>query len=434
MAVTLRRITSPSVRAHLPRWTVRLRLTLLYGALFLVTGAGLLGFTYVLVEHATSDTLVGTAQDGSTTIIASQGGIGTGGKTFTNSTSGPPQVSISGTEITTIPGLTPEQAQLQAEQLRTQAEQQHTAELHQLLMNSGLALGAMALVSILLGWIVAGRVLDPLRMMTATTQAITVSNLNRRLDLRGPNDEIKELGDTIDGLLGRLEASFHAQRQFVANASHELRSPLARQRALIQVALSDPDASLESLRAAHERVLVAEEQQERLLEALFTLTRGQAGIDHHELVDLPAVSEAALATLREELRQRNLEIKTQFVPASTLGDVRLIERLIANLIDNAIRYNVDGGHIELLVERDHDQAIVSILNTGAIVPPEMVERLVQPFQRLGTERTNHGSGLGLSIVKAIADAHHATLDLKPLANGGLCVTVRFAAIPALAVT
>ena len=349
MAVTLRRITSPSVRAHLPRWTVRLRLTLLYGALFLVTGAGLLGFTYVLVEHATSDTLFGSTQDGSTTIIASQGGIGTGGKTFTNSTSGPPQVSISGTEITTIPGLTPEQAQLQAEQLRTQAEQQHTAELHQLLMNSGLALGAMALVSILLGWIVAGRVLDPFRMMTATTQAITVSNLNRRLDLRGPNDEIKELGDTIDGLLGRLEASFHAQRQFVANASHELRSPLARQRALIQVALSDPDASLESLRAAHERVLVAEEQQERLLEALFTLTRGQAGIDHHEPVDLPAVSEAALATLQEELRKRNLKVKTQFMPASTLGDVRLIERLIANLIDNAIRYNVDGGRIELLV-------------------------------------------------------------------------------------
>ncbi len=408
---------------------MRLRLTLLYGALFLLSGAGLLGFTYVLVEHATDGPLVNSSTDGSTTIISSQGNIGTGGKSFTGTAVQPPKVTVSGSEVTTSPGLTPEQAQLQAEQLRTQAEQQHTAELHQLLLNSGLALGAMALISILLGWIVAGRVLDPLRMMTASTRAITASNLNQRLDLQGPDDELKELGDTIDGLLSRLESSFRAQRQFVANASHELRSPLARQRALIQVALTDPDASVESLRTAHERVLVAEEQQERLLEALFTLTRGQAGLDHHESVDLTIAGEAALATLQEELWGRNLEVKTLFAPAMTFGDPRLIERLIVNLIDNAIRYNVDGGRIELRVEEDAGQAYVSVANTGPIVPPEMVERLLQPFQRLGTERTHHGVslGLGLSIVKAIADAHRASLELLPLSNGGLRVTVRFAA-------
>ncbi len=429
-ALTLHRLSAPDIRAHLPRWTVRLRLTLLFGTLFLLSGAGLLGFTYVLVEHATDGPLVSTSQDGSTTIVASQGDIGTGGKSFLNSTSHSPHVSVSGTEITSNSGLTPEQLQLQADQLRTQATNQHAAELHQLLMNSGLALGAMALVSILLGWIVAGRVLDPLRMMTATTQAITASNLIQRLNLQGPDDEIKELGDTIDGLLARLEASFRAQRQFVANASHELRSPLARQRALIQVAVSDPNASVDSLRAAHERVLVAEEQQERILEALFTLTRGQAGPERHESVDLVAVSEAALAALQDDLHQRQLILKTDISPATTLGDPRLIERLTINLIDNAIRYNVDDGRIELRVEEEAGQACVSVLNTGPIVPPAMVERLLQPFQRLGTERTRHGAnlGLGLSIVKAIADAHLATLDLLALPDGGLQVTVSFAAL------
>ena len=191
-----------------------------------------------------------------------------------------------GAETTARPQTPPTPAQLKHQQdqvaqttrqLETLAHAYQSKELRQLLIESGVALGIMALLSIGLGWVVAGRVLRPLRVITSMTRDISVSNLHERLSLDGPDDELKELGDTIDGLLERLDASFRSQRQFVANASHELRTPLARQRALAQVALSDPDATVDSLRAAHERILASGEQQEQLIDALLTLSRVQAG-------------------------------------------------------------------------------------------------------------------------------------------------------------
>ena len=424
MAVLQRRTAAPLL-TYLPRWTLRLRLTLLYGVLFLLSGAALLAITYVLVDHATGDgVLVSSISGGSTTVMSSSGDGASGHPSVTSTHLASGRTGL----VTSVGGgLTSAQIQQQTEQLQAQADRQHAAELHQLLVKSGVALGVMAVVSIVLGWIVAGKVLDPLRMITATTCAITATNLNERLRLAGPDDEVKELGDTIDGLLGRLESSFRSQRQFVANASHELRSPLARQRALIQVALADPDATVESLRAAHERVLVAEEQQERLLEALFTLTRGQAGPDRHELVDLAFVAEQALSAQQDDVRDRQLDVKISLLPAVVRGDPRLIERLVVNLVDNALRYNVDRGQVEVATETNGSEVILAISNTGPVIPQQTVDRLLQPFQRLGAERTQHsgGLGLGLSIVQAIAEAHSATLTVRANPDGGLHVEVRF---------
>ena len=208
---------------------------------------------------------------------------------------------------------------------------------------SVIALAIMAAVSMGLGWLIAGRVLRPLRTITTAARDISATNLHRRLALDGPDDEFKELGDTFDGLLGRLDASFQSQRQFVANASHELRTPLARLKTLAQVALADPDASVESLRAAHERVLASEQQLEGLIAALLNLASSERALDRREPVDLAAVTDEVLAARRHEIERRDLQLNATLDPARVEGNRQLIERLVANLIDNAIRHNMTGG-------------------------------------------------------------------------------------------
>ena len=304
---------------------------------------------------------------------------------------------------------------------------QRAADSHQLLVDSGIALAIVAVLALLAGWLVAGRMLRPIRTITRTARRISSASLHERLALDGPQDELKELGDTLDDLFDRLEASFEAQRQFAANASHELRTPLARQRALIQVALADPEASFSSLRAAHERVLASEQHLEQMIEALLTLTRGQAGLERRERLDLAALASQALLAREAELAGRDLDVRATLAAAPTAGDPRLIERLIANLIDNAIRHNTPGGDIEIATGTRDRHAFVSIANTGPAIPPEEIERLFQPFQRLGGARTRHtnGHGLGLSIVQAIATAHGAELTHARDPQGGLTIEVSF---------
>jgi signal transduction histidine kinase len=414
------RFTKLAAKPHLPRRTVRLRLTLLYGGLFLASGAALLAITYVLVVHAT-DGFIFKGQNGvsfSSSTKAPPGGVKKGGERPHLTTVGPASK-----------GLTPRQAEQQARQLQQQAQQQHASVLHQLLIQSGIALAGMSVLSILLGWIVAGRVLRPLRTITATARDISATNLHERLALDGPNDELKELGDTFDGLLARLEASFQAQRQFVANASHELRTPLARQRTLGQVALADPDATVESLRAAHERVLAAGAEQERLIDALLALARGQTGVANREPIDLADVTERVLVAHQSEAERHELEVYAQLSPAPVTGDSRLIERLVTNLVDNAQRYNLPRGRVEVSTTTQNGHAILCVSNTGPVVPGDAVGQLFQPFKRLGAERTNNGAtgvGLGLSIVQAIAEAHDATVAVQPQPTGGLEVSVRLA--------
>jgi signal transduction histidine kinase len=228
-------------------------------------------------------------------------------------------------------------------------------------------------------------------------------------------------------VLQPLEESYEAQRQFVANASHELRAPLTRLRALSEVALASSEATFSSLRAAHERVLASEQHLEQLIEALLTLTRGQAGLERREPVDLQAIASQALHAREPDLASRDLDLRTTLVTAPTVGDPRLIERLIANLIDNAIRHNTPHGHIEIATGTRDRRAFVSLTNTGPTIPPEEIHRLFQPFQRLGGTRTRHnnGHGLGLSIVHAIATAHRAQVDARALPQGGLTIDVSF---------
>jgi signal transduction histidine kinase len=307
------------------------------------------------------------------------------------------------------------------------AEQQHTAEMHQLLEQSGIALAIMAAVSIALGWLAAGRVLRPLRTVNERARTISASNLHRRLALDGPDDEITQLANTFDELLGRLEASFAAQRQFVANASHELRTPLARAQTVAEVALGDPEATVDTLRASHERVLAAGRQQERLLEALLTLARSERGLDERAPFDLATVTATMLHTRRPEAELRGLYVHATLEPAETSGDPRLAERLVANLIDNALRHNIPHGRIDVTTSTKAGHAVLSVTNTGPPVPADELERLVQPFQRLGADRTDHsdGSGLGLSIVAASAIAHGAALTTRTQPAGGLDVEVGF---------
>jgi signal transduction histidine kinase len=414
------RLERLATRPHLPRRTVRLRLTALYGALFLASGVALLTATYVLVSRATGDCSSAQAPNGMTVTTCGSNG----------SVAPPPPEShrAQTTGVNTVShGLTPEQVEAQTRLLEEQAVAQRDAQMHELLVSSGVALGAMAIVSIGLGWVVAGRALRPLRTITSTARRISARSLHERLSMTGPDDELKELADTFDDLLARLERSFEAQRRFVANASHELRTPLARQRTVAQVALADPEATVESLRAAHERVMAAGEEQERLIDALLTLARGQAGLRKRELVDVSSVTSDVLLARREEAVRRGVDIRPRLRSACAGGDRRLVERLIANLVDNAISYNRSEGHVDVLVGTRGGHAVVSVTNTGPVVPPAEVERLLQPFQRNGPDRIGRGRGLGLglSIVQAIAEAHDAAFHVTPLAEGGLVVEVNF---------
>jgi signal transduction histidine kinase len=395
-------------RPHLPRRTIRLRLTALYGLLFTLSGAVLLVITNVFVRTATGAGSCHVAASGAVACVI-PGRSGTRGSVLTVGRN----LGAGGRRT--------------ARGLSLLVSSQNAADLHRLFVDSWLALAIMAVLSVALGWLIAGRVLQPLRTITTTARNISATNLHERLALSGPNDELKELGDTFDGLLARLEQFIGSQRQFVANASHELRTPLALQRTTIQLALADPDATMETLRAAHQRVLASGAQQERLIEALLTLTRGQAGLTKREPFDLAILAEQVLLTGQSRARERSIEVRSVLAPAPMTGDPRLVERLLANLVDNALAYNSAPGHIDIMTERRGDIALVSITNTGPVVDASAVDRLTRPFERLETERTGHkdGSGLGLSIVQAIVNAHAGSLTIRPRPRGGLTVKVTF---------
>ena len=417
------------IRFRVPRQTVRLRLTLLYLGLFLTSTACLLVITYFLVAGQLPQT-VAFSVNGST----SAGAAGTG----TLVINGSPDIV---TACAPAPGVTPPPggALSSCQRLfQKEAASLRTNTLDKLLIESGIGLGIMAVASIGLGWLMAGRVLSPLRTITAAARRISARSLHQRIGMTGPDDELKELGDTFDQLLGRLDASFRAQRQFIANASHELRTPLARQRTLLEVALRDRQATSASLRAACERALAAGEQQERLIAALLTLARGERGLYTFEPFDLGDVAADTLAAVGEEAEARGVSVTADLGTAPAVGDPRLAERLAANLADNAIRYNAPGGQVEITAGRRDGRAFLTVTNTGPVIPPDQLGRLFQPFQRLdpgprvqgGSGAGQGGLGLGLAIVSAIAAAHGAELRAVTRAAGGLAVEVVFPPPPA----
>ena len=469
-----RHITELAVGRALPRRTVRVRLTLLYGGLFLLSGAVLLATTFVLFDRATEYTTPHLPKvprapaiqhlqqkpeppfpgaPGNTVLQLPQALSKLAQDQYQLSQdrhelvfSARPRTQGTFPLLGAAPRLAQDQHQLardqhqlaqavhrlaqavhQVAQAGSVQAAQRASDAHQLLVDSGIALAIVAVLALLAGWLIAGRMLRPIRTITRTARRISSASLHERLALDGPQDELKELGDTLDDLFERLDAAFEAQRQFVANASHELRAPLTRQRALIQVALADPDANFASLRMAHERVLASEQQLEQMIDALLTLTRGQAGLERRERLDLAAIASKALLARESEAADRDLDVHATLETAQAAGDPRLLERLIANLFDNAIRHNAPGGHVGISTGTRDLHAFISITNTGPAVPPEQIQRLFQPFQRLNGARTQHagGYGLGLSIVQAIATAHRAELITRARPEGGLAIEVSF---------
>ena len=402
-----------------PKTTVRWRLTLLYGGLFLVCGAILLAVTYTLVDHAT------VIDEPPRSIEYLDRGA---------AVRPPPNGGLPRSVFRAVPEKLPGPIQKLLKSpsgrqvILNLRSVQRISDLHQLVIESSIALAIMAIISGALGWVVAGRVLAPLRTMTAATQHMSEANLHERLAMTGPQDELRQLADTIDGLLGRLEGAFDAQRRFVANASHELRTPLTTVRALLEMVLSDPRANVRTFRTTCQQVLDESEQQEQLIDALLALAQGQRGIDARERFDLAAITGEVVGAHEGDAAARSVQIKASLETAPIVGDRRLIERLVSNLVDNAVRYNRPGGTARVAVRAGTGDVELAVANTGPVVPAEEVNRLLQPFQRLAGDRVGHreGLGLGLSIVAAIANAHGAPLDVRPGPEGGLDIIVRFA--------
>jgi len=390
-----------------PRRTARLRLTALYGALFLACGAVLLVVTYVLVERAIDPVNVNRVID----------------------LKMPFALSLTGRGRSSAGQLTPLEVTL--------AKAIAGADLGQVLIQAPIALAIVTVLAVALGWVVAGRILRPLSTITAAARRISASNLNERLGLRGPDDELKALGDTLDDLFTRLETSFQAQRHFVANASHELRTPLTRERTMLQVALDDPGTTAETWREVARDVLASNAEQEGLIEALLALATSEGGLDCRDPVDLAAVTGEVLLARRHEAGRLGLHVEADTRPAVFGGDSLLAERLVANLIDNAVRHNVADGMVEVTTGSKNGCAVLSVASTGPVIPPDEVARLFEPFQRLHPRGTRtgtsndaqNGHGLGLSIVRAIATAHGAAVGARALPGGGLAIDVTFPGQP-----
>jgi signal transduction histidine kinase len=358
------------------RPTVRLRMTALYAGVFFVAGALLLSVSYMLVRN----NLTGTAN---------------------------------------LRGLSPGDYALH------EAVQREVADdaLGKLRTQYAIALAALTGLSVLLGWAVAGRMLRPLQRITATAQRVSQDNLDERIGLDGPRDELKELADTFDGMLERLSRAFASQRRFVANASHELRTPLSVIRTEVDVTLADPDATTTELRQMGETVRDATIATERLIQALLTLARSEGGIVRRDPADLADGARAALAQTAQEAAALGLDVRAELGPAPVQGDRPLLERLVANLLENAVRHNRAGGMVDVHTSHAAGRSVVEVRNDGPVVPAEAVASLLEPFQRLDRGARGDGAGLGLSIVRSVAEAHGGSVELRARPSGGLVVRV-----------
>jgi signal transduction histidine kinase len=377
---------------------------MLFGLLFIASGAVLLGITYLLVNRPTQNVV---------TAVHDEGVPGDG--------------SSPGTVIRPGPGSGSPQ-DLTAwlnDQLRRQTAHLHDAQMHDLLVQSGTALAIMAAISIVLSWLLARRVLRPMRTLNAGIARISASNVHERLAVAGPRDEISELADSIDGLLARLEAALESHKRFVANAAHELRTPLTVERALLEESLLDRDATAESFRENFERLLRISTHQGALLESLLTLAVSERGVERTEPVDLAEINKSVLLTQLPETLRQGVRIEDRTEPAPVAGDTALLERLVANLVHNAAYYNVPDGTVDISVRRHDRRAVLTVSNTGPEVPNDRVDQLFEPFQRMYRTAGDGHHGLGLSIVRAIAAAHDATLTARARPGGGLVVEVSF---------
>jgi hypothetical protein len=381
-------------RPTLPRRTVRLRLTALYGTLFLASGAGLLTITNILARSWPwpKPAIV-------TPIGSSTGRVCEVTKPVCYSPAG----------------------------LLAQAAAGHAAALNQLLVESAIALGVMAVVSAVLGWLVAGRVLQPLRAMTAAARAISADDLSGRLAVPGPGDELKDLGDTIDELLRRLETAFAGQRRFAASASHELRTPLAMMRTSLDVATAKPGPVPPEVTVLAGKLREGLDQADRLVENLLLLARAEHGaIDDQETIPLGLLIADAVDARSGLIASMGLDVQhSADGGALVIGNPVLLAQMTGNLIDNAVRHNHPGGWVRAQITGDGPVVRLQVDNGGPVLEPGTVSTLTRPFRRLGADRIGSatGTGLGLPIAEAIAAAHGGTLRLHARPEGGLCAVI-----------
>lgn len=446
---------------HLPGHTVRVRLTALYGALFFASGAGLLAITFALVAggRLTVAFQVSGAAGGTVRLAPANAKLpvqavppglspgaasalrklfeqvtkaaravpsGAGGLVGSSSSSSS-GVSVAGPPVIFSRGPRPSSAEF----LGFQATLPTPGELHRLIIVCGIALAIMTFVSIGLGWVVAGRALSPIRLMALNARQISAENLHERLGVQGPPDELKDLGDTIDDLLARLETAFEAQKRFVANASHELRTPLTMMRTSVDVAVGKPQPP-EDVRVLAGKVGEGLDEADRLLEGLLLLARAQRGaMGDIAAVSLPDLVSSSVAAEQEELTRKRITVENEMIPATVMGNETLVALMVANVINNAVRHNVEGGTVHVSNDFDGVLARLMVENGGEILDESQVQLLGEPFYRIGAERlsSGHGAGLGLSIVSAIAAAHGGILRLTARPEGGLRVVIELPLAP-----
>ncbi|WP_328344202.1 HAMP domain-containing histidine kinase [Streptomyces violaceus] len=378
------------------RPTIRIRLTLLYGGMFLIAGILLLSIIYLLAAEALN---VGSEL---------------------------PFKIVEGKVTSDICNLPSQASPAEFNHAMNQCvNDQRKAALDNLLSRSLLALLGLAVIAFAFGYAMAGRVLSPLGRITRTARAVAGSDLSRRIELDGPDDELKELADTFDDMLERLQRAFTAQQRFVGNASHELRTPLAINRTLLEVHLSDPGAPME-LQQLGKTLLATNERSEQLVEGLLLLARSDNQIVERGPVDLAEVASQAIDQVHGEAEDKGVRIRGEQKPAVVQGNGVLLERIALNLVQNAVRYNVaEDGWVEVTTEVQHGQALLVVSNTGPVVPAYEIDNLFEPFRRLRTERTgsDKGVGLGLSIVRSVARAHGGHIYAQPREGGGLVMRV-----------
>ncbi|MFI8965311.1 sensor histidine kinase [Streptomyces sp. NPDC053493] len=381
------------------RPTIRIRLTLLYGGMFLIAGILLLAIIYLFTAQALRDT-----------------------------TADLPFKVVSGTVTATTDWCQlPDKST--GEQLNNAVSMclrhQSDLALDDLLRRSLFALLGLSIIAFAFGYAMAGRVLSPLGRITRTARQVAGTDLSRRIELDGPDDELKELADTFDEMLERLERAFSAQQRFVANASHELRTPLAINRTLLEVQLSDPGAPVE-LQQLGKTLLATNERSEQLVEGLLLLARSDNEIVERKSVDLAEVASRAMDQVHAEAEAKGVGFRGERAPAVVQGNGVLLERIALNLVQNAVRYNVaDGGWVEVTTDTGNGQAVLVVSNTGPVVPAYEIDNLFEPFRRLRQERTgsDKGVGLGLSIARSVARAHGGRIIAEPREGGGLVMRV-----------
>ena len=384
-----------------PRLTVRARLTLLNTGLFAVCGAIVVAVSYTLVARVG---VPGQRQHPGLASFAARC----------------PSAHV------TAPRKSAIDQKCNAALQVLGAQHQRSLTLSHLLLYSLITVAVVIGLAAILGWVLSGRALRPVHRITAAARAASEQNLSARVALGGPHDELRELAETFDAMLARLEAAFEGQKRFIANASHELRTPLAVMRATVDVVAGNPDSTPADLTGMAADIRTAVDHAEHLISALLILARNERGLSVREEVDLATVAEDVLDSA--DLGDRQVHASLQ--PATVSGDPVLAERLVANLIENAVQYNIATGDIWISTLTTAGNSRITVANTGPVISPADTDRILQPFQRLNDRASHDGYGLGLAIVASIATMHGGSLAVQPRDEGGLSVTVT---IPAAAV-